>query len=448
MKSFEGSDIKIRQNIVSLLSDLIKNQCVNRGRIDSGHEERNASLLHAFFEEAGINSIVDTVEGSRSSIVAEVLGSDSAPLVYGLMGHLDVVPADEKSWSFDPFGGDYDDHWVYGRGAVDMLGQVSVMAVALRDLIARKGTPKQTVRFFGMADEEAEGVLGAARLLESQFEQYRCDYMLTELGGYFLDPNHIALSAAEKGVLRLKLCSEGRSGHGSMTYRSDNAILKLSEALNSLIENISLYYLTPEAREMILSLPIESAIAQSLLKSDEVDQALDQLWAKSPGLAKLIHSALHLTLSPGVITGGSKVNVIPDYAELLLDIRIPFGMSRESVLEKVEEAISVDGITLEAREYFAPNSSSLNNPFYNAVASCVSSIYPETRLVPVVPAGVTDGRYWRDKGTVVYGFSLYSREYDYDFFSAGLHGVDEKIDIESLVVGYRFFTKLLSQILY
>ena len=82
------------------------------------------------------------------------------------------------------------------------------------------------------------------------------------------------------------------------------------------------------------------------------------------------------------------------------------------------------------------------------IKEVTSDIYPNATLVPTIPAGVTDGRYWRDKGATVYGFSLFSNLYTYDFFSKRLHGVDEKIDIESLAIGFSFYRRLLKKILY
>jgi len=448
MKDSNKSYLVAIETIAPLLSALIKNSCVNRGTIESGDEIKNAELLHSFFSDADIPSKISTVFSTRSSISSIIEGSLENSTIYALMGHLDVVAAEPKEWSFNPFGGEIDDKWVYGRGAVDMLGQVAVMATAYRDIIKERGTPLHTIKFFGVADEEADGLLGAERLLREEPERYGCDYMITELGGYFLGENHIAINSSEKGVIRVKLSAKGTSAHGSMPYKADNAALKIATALVKLQGKFPSARITTEAREMIENMPLADELKRELLSLDGCIGALEKIWDDSPGLARLIHSALHITISPGVVKAGTKVNIIPSFAEARLDIRLQNGDDRESIMALLQDIFKGDDISISGKDFFAPNSSSMDNSFYNAISDITSQIYPDATIVPIIPAGVTDGRYWRSVGTTVYGYSLFSKEYTYDFFSKRLHGVDEKIDIESLALGYHFFYNLLSNVLY
>src|SRR4030095_11249407 len=71
-----------------------------------------------------------------------------------LVHHIDVVPADARYWSVDPFAGVVKDGYVWGRGAIDFKGQGIAHLVALLAL-KRSGVPlTRDVVFIGNADEE------------------------------------------------------------------------------------------------------------------------------------------------------------------------------------------------------------------------------------------------------------------------------------------------------
>ena len=404
-------------HLVPLLSRLIKNRCVNDGSISSGNEIKNGMLLTSFFKEAAIDSVLLTPKGdeyknisSRASIVATVNGSSLSPTVYGLMGHLDVVPANSKKWSFDPFSGEWDNEFLYGRGALDMLGQVAIMATSLCYTIKKFGRPKESIKFIGVADEEADGLLGASRILKEHKELASCHYLISELGGYFIDENHIAISTSEKGVLRLQLETFGTPSHGSMPFKGDSAINKISDAINKLNGLYQNPIYTNEAIKMIQNMPLAKDQIDNLLNEPQVYKTLEEIYNQKPGLAKLIHSALFLTISVGVVQGGTKVNIIPDYASAHVDIRLPHGVTNLMCIEEIRKALG-DQVKITQLEYFPSNSSSIDTPLMEEIKLATKKFYPDAKLVPVVPAGVSDARYWRcsDALKAAYGFCLFSQ---------------------------------------
>ena len=100
------------------------------------------------------------------------------------MGHTDVVPANPDGWQRDPFGGELVDGEVWGRGAVDMLNLTATMAVAFRDLARSGFTPRGTLVYLAVADEENLGTWGAEHLLDHERDAVRADYVVTEAGGF------------------------------------------------------------------------------------------------------------------------------------------------------------------------------------------------------------------------------------------------------------------------
>ncbi len=124
-----------------LLQQLIRNRCVNDGTPSSGQEVRTASVLESYLEGSGVDLETYEPEPGRTSLVAKLHGSDPAAPSLTLLGHTDVVPADERDWSHDPFGGELIDGVVWGRGAIDMLDLTATMATGLRCLAAERLPP-------------------------------------------------------------------------------------------------------------------------------------------------------------------------------------------------------------------------------------------------------------------------------------------------------------------
>ena len=147
-----------RLEVVDLVQQMIRNECVNDGSEASGHETRSADLLLSELEGSGADFEVYEPTPGRSSLVGRIEGTDKdAPSICWL-GHTDVVPANPDTWSRDPFGGELVDGEVWGRGAVDMLNLTASMSVAF-DRLARSGfRPKGTLVLVAVADEEALGI--------------------------------------------------------------------------------------------------------------------------------------------------------------------------------------------------------------------------------------------------------------------------------------------------
>ena len=119
---------------VDLLQTLIRNECVNDGARESGHETRNVDVLERVISGPSVEIERFEPVPDRASIVGRIAGSDPAAPSLCLMGHTDVVPVHADGWIHDPFGGELIEGEVWGRGAVDMLNLTASMAVAFRRL--------------------------------------------------------------------------------------------------------------------------------------------------------------------------------------------------------------------------------------------------------------------------------------------------------------------------
>ena len=74
-----------------LLQAMIRNQCVNDGTPESGHETRNAELLRNELENTGADIEILPVLPGRDSIVARLAGTDPNAPTLMMMGHLSLI---------------------------------------------------------------------------------------------------------------------------------------------------------------------------------------------------------------------------------------------------------------------------------------------------------------------------------------------------------------------
>lgn len=75
--------------------------------------------------------------------------------IIGIVGHLDVVP-EGTGWEFDPYGGEYIDGYICGRGAMDDKGPVIASFYAMKALKECGFEPAKTIRLILGLDEETD----------------------------------------------------------------------------------------------------------------------------------------------------------------------------------------------------------------------------------------------------------------------------------------------------
>ena len=123
-----------------------------------------------------------------------------------------------------------------------------------------------------------------------------------------------------------------------------------------------------------------------------------------------------------------------------LDIRILPGQTVEYVITEIEKALGPlkDEIKIEVMEYYPSNASSTNTPLYKATREIISGVYPLAKTLPYFIGGVTDGRYFRKKGTVVYGFALSHEDLTLTEYASLVHGKDERISTKSLELSFHY----------
>ena len=420
--------------VVELLQQLIRNRCVNDGTAGSGEEHRNVDLIESFFAGSGLATERYESAPGRESLVARIEGSDrSAPSLL-LMGHTDVVPVNEERWRNDPFGGELIDGEIWGRGAIDMFNLTASMAYAVRELARTGFKPRGDVIYLAVADEEAGGRYGAQHLLEAYPDVVKADYVITESGGFPLpgaDGTKLPVLVAEKGISWSRLRVTGTPGHGSMPFRTDNALVKAAEVVRRLTSYPMPTRIHESWKTFVRGMGLPDELTAPLVTEEGFTDAIAGL---PIGLSRMAYSCAHTTITPTVMQGGGKLNVIPDTVDIEVDVRTLPGDGPDEVRAMIMEAIGdlSEDVELIPGQEHAATESSMDTPLWDTLARTSKVFYEDSSIIPLLMVGATDARFFRGAGSVAYGFGMFSRRMTMDELAAMGHGDDERIDLESL----------------
>jgi acetylornithine deacetylase/succinyl-diaminopimelate desuccinylase-like protein len=435
---------------VELLQALIRNRCVNDGTAESGQEVRNSDVLAAYLDGCGLDLQRYEPTPGRVSIVGRMHGSDPAAPSLCLMGHTDVVPVNPDGWCRDPFGGELVDGEVWGRGAVDMLNLTASMAVAVRHLVGTGFRPRGDLVYFAVADEESGSRHGAQWMADHEPEAITVDYVLTENGGLHSGPAEapfVGVNVGEKGVAWRRLRVRGTPGHGSMPWRTDNALVKAA----AVVQRLARYRPPARFHELwktrVETLDVDEETRRLMLDPDSLDELLEEM--PSAGVAGHLHACTHTTFSCNVLDGSMKTNVIPDAVAIDVDIRTLPGENSAAVEEHLRTALGdlADAVEVEILMNDQASISRTDSPLWDSLQRAVNRPFPTARLTPQLVVGFTDARVFRALGATAYGAGLFSPALDGGDFARRFHGNDERIDVESLELTTRLWIDVCRDLL-
>ena len=381
----------------------------------------------------------------RGSVITRIKGTGEKSSLL-LLSHLDVVAANAEEWSVDPFGGMVKDGFVWGRGALDMKGMTAIEVMTMKLLKRNNVKLKGDVVLAATADEEKGGLAGADYLLRNYPEKVFADYVLNEGGGLAVptqNKNVYTVQTAEKGILWFKVKAKGTPGHGSMPDVADNAIMRMGKVIEKLGNYRSQVLFVPTVKRFLNEIAGEDASLQQpfsrLLANPELsDQVLDELAKTAQPLVEEIRPRIRMTITPTIIHGGIKENVIPSECEATFDCRILPGQTTAQTLDAIKDLlkdVGMEKLTFETVQVNEPSESPAETPLYDVITSVLKEFEPNCGVTPMLMTGGTDSRFFRKMGSVCYGFHPMRPEAPYDKIIKREHGIDERISIENLVFG-------------
>jgi acetylornithine deacetylase/succinyl-diaminopimelate desuccinylase-like protein len=422
---------------VEILQQLIRCESVNDGTGRGKGERQAAEYVAGLLEEVGLHAEIFESAANRASVIARVEGADSSRDALLIHHHLDVVPAEPKEWTYDPFAGEIADGCVWGRGAVDMLDMNAMTLAVIRERMRQGRKPPRDLVLAFMADEEAGGVFGAHWLVDNKRQLFDgCTEAIGEVGGFSLTVNDdlrlYLIETAQKGIAWMRLTATGRAGHGSM-MSDDNAVTALCEAVARVGRHEFPIHVTKTVRAFLDGVGEAFEIE---LDADDMEGTL----AKLGPLARIVGATLRNTANPTMLDAGYKHNVIPQYAHANVDGRFLPGFEEE--FERELDTVLGPGITREYIHHDIAVETEFEGALVDAMSTALKAEDPAARTVPYMLSGGTDAKSFNLLGIRCFGFSPLRLPPELDF-AAMFHGVDERVPVESLQFGVRVMDRFL-----
>ena len=386
-----------KEELIQLCCEMIRIPSVN----PPGEMDEMISYLCAYLEKHGIQYEIKKGKETAPNIIARIGQKDGRVLL--LNGHCDVVPVGNlEKWDVDPFCGEVRGGKILGRGTSDMktglAGLLFVMGLLADNQVALDGEVVLSI----VPDEEVSGQFGTKWLVENGVIHGDACLIAEPTGS-------LNCEIGQKGCCWLKLTASGEPAHGSLApFAGENAINRLLKVLNR-IDTI---------RDITPRYDDDTAIVME--KSRDMAKKLIQ--AKGAQ-----HVLNHCTVNLGKISGGTKVNMVPDYAEAEIDIRLPIGVTCEMVEEQVIRILKeseVTGVTYSFCWQSEPNSTSAKEEIVEIVAGHVADIWGEP-LARTYQWASSDARFFRYAGIPTLQYGPANLE--------GIHAYNETVDVQDVI---------------
>jgi succinyl-diaminopimelate desuccinylase len=366
---------------ISLVRNMIRIPTEN----PPGDEEPLCFFLKDICESLGMETRIIYFDKKRPSLFAKLSGAKNT--LYFFNGHLDTVPCGRRDvWSIDPHEGLVKNGKVYGRGACDMKSALASMLTAIETVVNNVDQLNSTWAFTAVSDEEDLG-RGTKALISSGF--------LNEAAfGIIGEPTNLEVVTAHRGNVWLEIEARGTAAHGSTPGLGRNAILAICKLLREL-ERIK--------------------------------------WGRD------------VSINVGTINGGIKINIVPDFCKLTLDIRYPPGGDPDLLVEKVKKTLNKMSesdypieFNLRELQRRVPLNVSTKLPIIQKAVAIVSKILSR-KIKPVSMPYTTDASFFvQHMGVPLMIFGPGKPEL--------AHAVNEYVDMEMVKVATEVYTALMLRI--
>ena len=374
-----------------------------------GRELPAAEYLKQVFDREGIPAQVFALEPHRPNVVARLKGNGrKRPLL--IMGHSDVVNVDPAKWAFPPFSATRNGGWVYGRGTVDDKDNLVATLMVMLELKRRNVALDRDVIFLSEAGEEGSTRIGIQFMVDQHYPEIDAEYCYAEGGGVTRAGGQVkyaGIATLEKIPYAIELTATGVAGHGSVPLRT-NPVVHLSNAIGKvaawktdirLNETTATYF----RRLAAISSPAQAERYRNILVPNSKAQAdADEYFLDhEPAHA----SMLRTSVSPNILGGGYRVNVIPSEAKATLDVRMLPDENPAKFLEAVRKVVDDPAVDVrfggrDTRP--AQPDARLDSDAFKVIEANVTKHYNTTTL-PSMLTGATDMAYLRAKGMQCFG---------------------------------------------
>ena len=425
-----------------VLADLIAFDTTN----PPGNENVAVEYLKRLLEAEGIECRTYEPVPGRGNLVARLRGSGRKPPLL-VMGHLDVVGVERDQWDGDPFHMEERDGFLYGRGVIDDKGMVAAEAVTMLWLKRLGIALDRDVILLAECDEESGGKWGVRWMIENHLDAIRAEFAINEGGRATVTASGeawVGLQTAEKRGVNFLLTASGKAGHASMP-REDNCIAALGRALVRVTDPLFPVSLTAETKVFFGDLaPLYPGEMGEAMR-DVGDPARAEAAGRAIGRDIMFGAMLRHTVSPTLVKGGFRGNVIPAQAEATLNVRMLPGTDPEALAGELRRRIADPRVAVSFPPPTRPEAPAMpfEGPVVEAARAAASEVLPGAVVVPLLSTGATDSAQLRAVGIQAYGllpFPLTTED------TARMHGENERMPVASLETGLRLLYGIVARV--
>ncbi|MCL2209159.1 MAG: M20/M25/M40 family metallo-hydrolase [Treponema sp.] len=384
---------------------------------------------------------------SPYSVVYRLPGAASGAALF--LAHYDVVPAESGKWSVDPFGAQIKDGFIYGRGSLDMKNTLINIMEAAENLCAQSWKPKKDLWFVFGGDEERSGILGAMKTAQWFREKGQFfDWILDE--GTPVSENQIKgintplalVSIEEKGYLSLNLTVKQEPGHASRPPKIQAAAV-LGRALCRIAKKPFPFKLCATVEEFFKQVSVFMPGIQGIAM--RYARALGPLFFKLAAKNPTLESMMRTTVAMTQLEGSAADNVMPSEVRAVINLRLLKPWTTQTATAYIKKAINDERVQIS--EYglgtdpvSVGEKSDYRNNGWNGIENAMKEAWPSVPLLPFLMVATTDSRHFKDISNNIFRFNPY--KLDPDELNT-IHGHDERISIENLNRGLKFYTALM-----
>ena len=364
-----------------------------------------------------------------------------------MMAHYDVVPVTE-GWDHDPFLGEVVDGYLYGRGALDTKNTMACVLSALEKALEKGYVPKNDLYLTFGSNEEICGDAQYNIVQEFEKRGIKPALVFDEGGGVLenafpgITKDTAFLGVVEKAMVNFKLTYDGNGGHSSSPGKNGPAI-RMAKALVKLEKHPMKPKIIRTVDEMLKTMGRNEIFPLKLIFAN--------MWLFRPLVKKLLpvlgadtRAIVTSTFAFTILNGGNQSNVIPNHVEANVNVRLAPFNTIDEVEQHIRKVIKDDQIVI-TRGYQFQNTKECDftTPEYNIVKQTVLETYNDTIVAPFIMIGGTDAKHYSQISDCVIRFSP-MRVSNED--RKGVHGLNERISVESLNKCLEFYQRLLQKI--
>jgi succinyl-diaminopimelate desuccinylase len=411
-KELLGEVESSRDEVTELCSELVKIPTPN----PPGDTVRCVSFIEDYFKKQGVPTQTFQRAEGKASIVARIHGRSPHRILW--LGHIDVVPEGNlEYWKHEPYGGEVENDHVYGRGSSDMKGSCGAAMVAAK-ILHRAGKIPHNVEFWFTCDEEIGGGDGAQWLAKDGLIKGDVCIIGDSSGS---TPSKPYVDVGCKGILWTRVHVGGKTAHGSQPYLGENAVDKVL-TLAPHIKKMGNYRLdTPVDLKPALRSSIRFLLSKESL-TEEQKRATKRVFD-------------YPTIALNVISGGVKINVVPDAAEAHFDIRLTPGVDLEKVKSHLQQLIDSSGVREVKTEFIQVSGGYYESPksaFSRQLGKTIQKVTGAKPVYKVLTGGTDAVSLKKYQGIPCLGFGA--------GVEGQAHAPEEHVPIDDLVMASKVYT--------